>query len=219
MILDRLYEWWLLFEKGGPLMYLIFLCSVTALAIIFERLWMLRKSRVIPGELVKHAEHLLSNGNTVEARALLSSSNTSVARVLLEGMNMADKGREAVREAMEDAGRIEASQLNQFVNMLGGIAGLSPLLGLLGTVIGMIQAFNDIVEHGVGNPGDVAGGISMALITTAAGLTVAIPAFIANRYFAGRVEGLMARMEETGVHFLELIADSPENSGQEEKEG
>ncbi len=216
MILERLYEWWLLFEKGGPLMYLIFLCSVTALAIIFERLWMLRSSKVIPDELVKRAESLLSSGKYSEARALLSSSNTSIARVLLEGMERADKGREAVREAMEDAGRIEATQLNQFVNMLGGIAGLSPLLGLLGTVIGMIQAFNNIVEHGVGNPGDVAGGISVALITTAAGLTVAIPAFIANRYFAGRVESLLARMEEVGVRFMEIITGSPEKTDREE---
>jgi len=216
MLVDRLYEWWLLFQKGGPLMYLIFLCSVTALAIIFERLWMLRSSKVIPEELVKRVEFLVSDGKVAEARAILASSDTSMARVLLAGLKRLDMGRETVREAMEDAGRMEATRLNQFVNMLGGIAGLSPLLGLLGTVLGMIQAFNDIVAHGVGNPGDVAGGISMALITTAAGLTVAIPAFIANRYFAGKVEALLAGMEEVGVRFLELV-DGSAGKNHEEK--
>jgi len=205
MIWERLLAWGSFFNQGGPLMYPIFLCSLTALTIIFERLWTLRTNKVIPESVIQEAMSLVSSGELAKARATLVASDTSIARVLLAGLDRAGKGRRAVREAMEDSGRIEAHLLSQFVNMLGGIAGLSPLLGLLGTVIGMIDAFNKILEHGVGNAGDVAGGISMALITTAAGLTVAIPAFIANRYFAGRVESLMARMEEIGVILVELI--------------
>jgi len=197
-------------------MYPIFLCSVTALTIIFERLWMLRTRKVIPIGLVREVGALASSGDLDKVRALLVSSDTSIARVLLAGLDNVGKGREVIREAMEDAGRIEAHWLSHFVNMLGGIAGLSPLLGLLGTVIGMIDAFNQIVERGVGNAGDVAGGISMALITTAAGLTVAIPAFIANRYFAGRVENLMAHMEEVGMKFIELIDQAPVKDESEE---
>ena len=190
-------------------MYLIFLCSVTTLAIILERFWMLRKVKVLPEETVREAESLLKSGDLGKARAALVAGDSSVSRVLAAGIDRAGKDRESIKTAMEDAGRVEAHQLSQFVNMLGGIAGLAPLLGLLGTVIDMIQAFNDIVKHGVGSAGDVAGGISMALITTAAGLTVAIPAFIANRYFAGRVDNLLARMEEIAMRFTDLIRSAP----------
>jgi len=216
-MLDRFLQWWAFFKLGGPVMYPLFLCSVTAMAIIFERLWMLRQTRVMPRGTIQETKSLLSSGDLVKARALLSASDTPIARILIAGLDRVDKGREVIREAMEDAGRGEIHRLSQFINMLGGVAGVSTLLGFLGTVVGMIKAFNVIVERGVTTPADVAGGVSMAMITTAAGLVIAVPAFIANRYFAGKVDNYAAEMEEIAASCVESMLDA--HAGRKNSEG
>lgn len=205
---DRLLAWWKLFHDGGPVMYPILLCSLMALTIIFERLWTLREQRVINEGAISEAGTLLKAGKVKESRDKLEATDTSLARILLEGMLKIGRPRDEIREAMEDAGRIEVYTLGQYINMLGSLSGLSTLLGFLGTVYGMIIAFNVIAQEGVGRAGDVAGGIAQALITTAAGLTVAIPAYIGYRYFLARVDDLMARMEERSIEFLDPLAEA-----------
>lgn len=204
-IVDKLVAWWGLFKSGGPLMYPIFLCSVTALTIILERLWMLRKKNIFDEEALEKAYSFVKEGKYEDALKILHSSNTSMARVAIEGISKRHSPRGEIKDAMEDAGKREGYQLGQFVSMLGGIAGLAPLLGFLGTVYGMIVSFNVIAQEGVGRAGEVAGGIAMALITTAAGLTVAVPSFIGYRYFVAKIDNILGAMEENSLKLLDLL--------------
>ncbi len=214
-IVDRLISWWGLFKSGGPLMYPIFICSLAALTIILERLWMLRRKNIFDEELLNKAYSLVEKGKYDEALNVLQSSNTSMARVAIEGISKRHRPRWEIKEAMEDAGKREGYLLGQFVSMLGGIAGLAPLLGFLGTVYGMIVSFNVIAQEGVGRAGDVAGGIAMALLTTAAGLTVAVPSFIGYRYFVAKIDNLLGEMEESSLKLLDLLTEQKEVGGKE----
>jgi biopolymer transport protein ExbB len=128
-----------------------------------------------------------------------------LGRVLSAGLVNRHRSRELIKEAVEDTGRHVVHELERFLNTLGTIAGISPLLGLLGTVIGMIKVFSSILVHGVGDATQLAGGISEALITTAAGLTVAIPSFFFYRYFKGRVTAYVVSMEEQAINLIEAI--------------
>jgi biopolymer transport protein ExbB len=119
-----------------------------------------------------------------------------------------------MKETIEDTGRQVVHELERYLNTLGTIASVTPLLGLLGTVIGMIEVFTVIMEHGVGNPGVLAGGISKALITTAAGLSVAIPALIFSRYFRGKVDALVLKMEDEAMKIVDVMHGDRENSEQ-----
>lgn len=212
-IVDRLIDWWGLFKSGGPLMYPIFLCSVAALTIILERLWMLRRKNIFDEEALTKAYSLVKAGEYENALKILQSSKTSMARVAIEGISKRHRPRWEIKEAMEDAGKREGYQLGQFVSMLGGIAGLAPLLGFLGTVYGMILSFNVIAQEGVGKAGEVAGGIAMALITTAAGLTVAVPSFIGYRYFVAKIDNILGEMEESSLELLDLLTE-PKKEGE-----
>jgi len=190
---------------GGWLMVPIILCSILALTIIAERLWALRRSQVVPdgvGQQVEDwaARHELDRRHIEQLR-----SGSSLGRVLAAALVNRHRPRELIKEAVEDTGRHVIYRLERFLNTLGTIAGISPLLGLLGTVIGMIKVFSSILEHGVGNANVLAGGISEALITTAAGLTVAIPSFFFYRYFKGRVEEYVVSMEEQAINLIEAI--------------
>lgn len=195
--------------KGGVLMVPILLCSVVALAVFFERAWTLRASRNVPRDLVRRAEELVRRGQIEEAMALCRRSRSPLGAVILAALKNAGLGREAVKEAVQEVGRRESAHLERYVGVLGTVANVSPLLGLLGTVSGMIKAFTVISVQGVGNPASLAGGISEALITTAAGLTVAIPAFVAYRYFLGKVDRLVLSLEQHAIHFVDLVK-SPE---------
>ena len=194
--------------SGGWLMVPIISCSILALTIITERLWALRRGRVVPdglGEQVEGwaAQHELDRRHIEQLR-----SGSSLGRVLAAALVNRHRPRELIKEAVEDTGRHVIYRLERFLNTLGTIAGISPLLGLLGTVIGMIKVFSSILEHGVGNANVLAGGISEALITTAAGLTVAIPSFFFYRYFKGRVEEYVVSMEEQAIDLIEAIERS-----------
>ena len=190
---------------GGWLMAPILLCSTLSLAIIIERWWSLRRRRVVPegvGQMVQEwaARHELDQRHLAQLR-----DNSPLGRVLAAALANRHRPREVIKEAVEDTGRHVVHELDRFLNTLGTIAGISPLLGLLGTVIGMIKVFSAIMLHGVGNANELAGGISEALITTAAGLTVAIPSYFFYRYFTGRVKAYVVSMEEQAIRLIEAI--------------
>ncbi len=191
--------------KGGIFMVPILACSVIGLAVCFERAWMLRASRNVPRDLARRVEDLFRRGQVEEAMALCRRSRSPLARVLMAALKNAGLERDAVKEAVQEVGRREAAHLERYVGVLGTVANVSPLLGLLGTVSGMIKAFTVISVEGVGNPASLAGGISEALITTAAGLTVAIPAFVAYRYFLGKVDRIVLELEQHAIHFVDLV--------------
>jgi len=201
-----------LVKAGGWLMVPIIACSVMALAIIFERLWALQKQRVLPNNLVAKVWALHKNEQLTNVQIDLIRESSPLGRILAAGLLNRMHSREVMKEAIEEVGRQVVHQLEQYLNTLGTIASISPLLGLLGTVIGMIEVFAAIVGAGVGNPAELAGGISKALITTATGLSVAIPAIIAHRYFGGRVERLVIGMEEEALKMIDIM------QGEREKE-
>ncbi|MEA3333276.1 MAG: MotA/TolQ/ExbB proton channel family protein [Pseudomonadota bacterium] len=191
--------------KGGYLMYPIMFCSVLTLAIFFERLFALRRSRIIPDKFIIEVSDLVRQQRMEDALTQCRLNNSSIARVLMAGISRHNKSRQQVKEAIEDVGRLEAATLERFLTILGTIAGIAPLLGLLGTVTGMIKAFTVISNAGIGNPQMLAGGISEALITTAAGLTVAIPAFVFYKFLRSRVDKRILRMERASIEILDLI--------------
>jgi biopolymer transport protein ExbB len=192
----------------------IILCSVLSLAIVIERSWSLRKSNVMPSHLLPNLKARIQNNelneqNIVKIRAS-SPLGSILGACLLNGVvNLAESNpdRELLKERIEDTGRQIAIELEQFINMLGTIAVISPLLGLLGTVIGMIAVFSVITTIGVGDPSELADGIAQALLTTAAGLLVAIPSVIFHRYFRRRIEVLVVAMEEQAVEFIDFLYD------------
>jgi len=194
-------------KAGGWLMIPILVCSVIALAIILERLWALRRSRVVPpGLLLKVWEQTRNpraGSDTVSLQQLRARS--PLGQVLAAGLAAQDRSREVMKETIEETGRRVAHELERFLNTLGTIALITPLLGLLGTVVGMIDVFTVITDIGVGSPRDLAGGISQALVTTAAGIGVAIPSLIFHRYFRGRVDELVLEMEMEAVKLVEVI--------------
>ncbi len=190
---------------GGWLMVPIISCSILALTIIAERLWALRRSQVVPDGVGQQVEDWASRHELDRRHIEQLRSGSSLGRVLAAALVNRHRPRELIKEAVEDTGRHVIYRLERFLNTLGTIAGISPLLGLLGTVIGMIKVFSSILEHGVGNANVLAGGISEALITTAAGLTVAIPSFFFYRYFKGRVEEYVVSMEEQAINLIEAI--------------
>jgi biopolymer transport protein ExbB len=191
--------------KGGVLMIPIALCSIIALAIFLERLWSLRRSRVIPRDFLIEIEDLIRREKIPEAITRCRKDGSSMANIILAGIRNFGKRREIVKEGIEEIGRREAATLERYINVVGTIAAIAPLLGLLGTVFGMIRAFNVISIQGVGNPSSLAGGISEALITTAAGLVVAIPTFVLYRFLANKADALIVEMEEHSIRMVDLL--------------
>ncbi len=194
-----------LFLKGGILMYPIAFCSIVALGVFLERLWSLRKRKVIPQEFLMEIVDMVAKGKIREAITYCKRSDASIAHIAYAGIENYGKKRELIKERMEEVGKREVANLERYINVIGTIAGVAPLLGLLGTVSGMIKSFNVISLQGVADPGSLAGGISEALITTAAGLVVAIPAFVMYRYLRNKVDSLVVEMEEISVRMVELL--------------
>ena len=195
------------FIKGGIFMYPILLCSITSLAIFIERFWNLRHSQVVPLDFVQDVEALIRRGNIPDAVMRCQHNRSSIARILLAGIKNFGKRREVIKEYLEEAGRQENSSLERFVEGLGTIAGVSTLLGLLGTISGMIKIFSVISTQTVVNPASLAGGISEALITTYAGLTVAIPTIVMYKYLQSKTSALILEMEEHSIRLAELLKE------------
>ena len=192
-------------KAGGWLMEPIVVASIVSVAIFFERLWTLQTKRVAPASLTTEIWELVRQ-NQLDSRQIARVAQSSpLGQVLAAGLAHRHSPREVIRESIEDSGRHAVHELERYLGPLGTIAAISPLLGLLGTVSGMIRTFTAITAQGVGNPTILASGISEALITTAAGLTVAIPSLIAYRYLRGRVEGLVVLIEKEATAFIEAL--------------
>jgi biopolymer transport protein ExbB len=194
-----------LVKAGGWVMWPIILCSVAALAIIGERFWSLQKKYVSPPNLLAQVQQLLARNELEPSHLAALRDSSPLGRILAAGLINRDHDREVVKEAVENTGRHVVPELERYLRSLGTIAAISPFLGLFGTVIGMIQMFSGIGQHGVGDPSIVAAGISTALITTAAGLAVAIPSLMFYRYFRGRVNQLLLDMEQEAVKLVEIL--------------
>jgi biopolymer transport protein ExbB len=194
-----------LFRAGGLVMWPLLLCSVAALAIIGERLWSLQKKFVAPPNLLAQVQQWLARKELNDERLGLLRESSPLGRVLAAGLANRRHAREVVKEAIEDSGRHVAPELERYLRTLGTIAAIAPFLGLLGTVLGMIEMFSGIGSRGVGDPSIVANGIAQALVATASGLGVAIPAVMFYRYFRGRVEMLLVDMEQEAIKLVEIL--------------
>lgn len=190
---------------GGWLMLPIVACSILALAICANRLMVLRPRLVTPNGLLAEVWELTQSG-TLTAERLKSIRNSSpLGRIIVAGLNNSRHGRDIMKESISEEASHVIHDLERFLNPLGTITAVTPLLGLLGTVIGMIKVFLEIMAQGTGNASILAGGISEALITTAAGLSVAIPALVMHRYFQRRIDTLVLTMEQESVKLVEAI--------------
>lgn len=194
-----------LIKNGGWLMLPIVLCSIVSMGIICERLWSLQNRKILPPELVPQVWALSRKDKLDDVTIRRLKLSSPLGAILAAGLINSRHGREIMKQSIEDVGRQVAHEMERFLNTLGTIASISPLLGLLGTVVGMIKVFAAIMIHGVGDPGILAGGISEALITTAAGLTVAIPSLMFHRYFEGLVEEYVLNMEEEALKLIDVM--------------
>lgn len=194
-----------LIRSGGWVMWPLIACSIGALAIIGERFWTLQKKNVTPPNLLEQVQDWLKRNDLGEARLNELRAGSPLGRVLAAGLINRSHPRVVVKEAIEDAGRHVVPDLERYLRTLGTIAAISPFLGLLGTVLGMIEMFTGIGRAGVGDPSIVASGISQALVATAAGLIVAIPSLMFYRYFRGRVTELLVEMERQAIHLVEIL--------------
>jgi biopolymer transport protein ExbB len=207
---------WEVVLAGGPFMWPIILCSVIAGAIVLERLWTLQQRRVMPPDLTRRIWALVESGQVNDKVIAALEVNSPLGKLLATGLANRHRPREVLMDRIEDTGRHVAHDLDRFLNTLGTIAGVAPLIGLLGTVTGIIKAFTAIHEGGLGDPRLLSGGISEALICTAAGLCVAIPSYVAFRYLRGRVDGIVVQIEKDVVRFAEALNDRLEGSTKRE---
>lgn len=196
-----------LIAKGGIAMYPIMLCSIIALAVFIERIWTLRRSKVIPPEFISQIEEKVKARRMGEAVYLCENDGSSIAKIFHAGLKAMGKGMWLVKEAIEDRGTREGLILEKYVGLLSTIAQMSTLLGLLGTVSGMIKTFKAISQAGE-NPALLAGGIAEALIATFSGLCVAVPTMAFHRILKDKASSLIYEMEESSLKLIELIEDS-----------
>ncbi|MCU0767813.1 MAG: MotA/TolQ/ExbB proton channel family protein [Gammaproteobacteria bacterium] len=192
-------------RAGGWVMYPIIACSIGAMAIVLERLWALRRGRVIPEDLVPTVWELIRRRQLTAAKIEEIREGSPLGRVLAAGLANRDHPRDVMKEAIEESGRQVVHDLERYLHMLSMIGAISPLLGLYGTVLGMIRTFTAITVSGVGDAAPLAGGIAEALITTAGGLSVAIPAVFFYYLLIGRVNSLVVRMEEEALKLVEVM--------------
>jgi biopolymer transport protein ExbB len=202
-----------IFDKGGVLMTPLFLCSVVALAIILERTINLKKKKIFLPQIVNIVDGLIEEGKLKLVRQICDENAGPLANIIKAGIENFRQDREEIKSVIMDAGRQEVPVLEKNLPLLGTIAGISPLLGLLGTVAGMIKVFRVISVQGVGQAGSLAGGISEALITTATGLAIAVPALVAYNYFVHKVERLILDIEKYSLQLVNRLINL--NSKQE----
>ncbi|HUP00546.1 MAG TPA: MotA/TolQ/ExbB proton channel family protein [Gemmatimonadota bacterium] len=204
-------NWWSVsvqfFNDGGFFMWPLLACAVVGLFIIVWKFMSLTSTSSKTHQLLQDVDALIANHRLEEAKARCRESDTPVAQILLAGLEKHDEGTERVLSAIENEGMIQMSRLEQGLVWLATIANVAPLLGFLGTVAGMIIAFGAIELAGEVDATLVAGGIKVALITTAAGLTIAIPVNVAHNYFVSKIDGLVIEMEETSQNLVETLHD------------
>ena len=183
----------------------IIFCSIVSISIIAERFWSLRREKVLPKHLVANVWNSIKKDSLERADIEALSKESALGQIISTGLLNRRESRERIKECIEERGREVVHDLERFLNTLGTIASISPLLGLLGTVIGMISVFAAITQHGVGDPAALAGGISQAMITTAAGLTVAIISLVFYRYFRRKVDGIVVIMEREAIKMVDVL--------------
>jgi biopolymer transport protein ExbB len=199
-----------LLKLGGPLMIPIALCSVIALTIFLERLLALQPQRLQPAQFASLLGRALRERRFDRAKSLCEGNDSALARITLHALSHQGRERSIVKEAIEEAGHREIARMEKFVGALGTIASIAPLLGLLGTVTGMLGVFQSVVDEvkntGEVNPASLAGGIWEALITTAAGLSVAIPAFLMFKFLMSKIDHSVIRLEQHTSSLVDPIA-------------
>ncbi|MEO9275317.1 MAG: MotA/TolQ/ExbB proton channel family protein [Marinomonas sp.] len=200
-------------QTGGFFMWPLMACSILTLAIILERFWTLRKSGVVPNGLLSEVMTRLRDDRMTLDYIRSMQSKTGLASIFAAGLLNSKHGRSAMKESVQEAASHVIHELERFMNTLGTIAAISPLLGLLGTVVGMIKVFAVLMENGAGNTALLAGGISEALLTTAAGLGVAIPALIFHRFFSRKIDVLVVTMEQQSTKLVDALHGDKSKSG------
>jgi biopolymer transport protein ExbB len=194
-----------LVTAGGWLMIIIIACSVVAIAICIERFYVLNRKRISPPHLLATVWKQLKAGEMDAGKLRTLRDSSPLGRILAAGLSNEHHGRDVMKESIEEAAGHVVHDLERYLNTLGTIAAIAPLLGLLGTVVGMIRVFAEIMSQGTGNASALAGGISEALITTAAGLSVAIPALVMHRYFSGRIDGIVVELEQQTIKLVDAL--------------
>jgi len=199
-----------LIQKAGIFAYPIILCSVVGMAIFLQKMFTLRTNKIIPDQFLNHLYSLLAQGKAGEAQVYARSNDSAISRIAVSALENADRPKEYLREEIEEAGHKEANDLGRYIEGLGAVSNVSTLLGLLGTISGMIKIFRVIADKPIVNPPELAGGISEALYTTAFGLLIAIPAFIAYKYLNGRSDDFVSMLEEESRKIMEYVRVSNE---------
>lgn len=195
-----------LFNQGGVLMYPLAVCSVVALAIIVERSLNLRRSKIIRPDITQVIENIKGPEDLGLAYSICEKNKGPFSAVVLTALEMKSLPKEEIKEAIIDTGRQQTRRLERGLVILDTVAGISPLLGILGTVLGMIQIFRDITQFGIGQASALASGIQVALITTATGLCIGIPSLVAYNYFTNKVEGLVLDLEYWAGYLLNKLS-------------
>ncbi|MEZ5572316.1 MAG: MotA/TolQ/ExbB proton channel family protein [Halioglobus sp.] len=194
-----------LLVAGGWLMVPIVLCSILTLAICLERFYTLNPKKIAPPHLLATVWKQLKHGELDTAKLRTLRQSSPLGRILAAGLANSHHGRDVMKESIQEAASHVVHDLERYLNTLGTVAAVAPLLGLLGTVFGMIDVFAEIMVQGSGNASALAGGISQALITTAAGLTVAIPALVMHRYFVGKIDGIVVELEQETIKLVDAL--------------
>ena len=198
-------------KNGGWMMFPIILSSIVAMAIIGERLWSLQRKKIIPADLMAHIWQLHRDNKLDDAAIRRIKVSSPLGRILAAGLLNRKYGREMMKISIEEVGRQVAHELERYLNTLGSIASITPLLGLLGTVDGIIRVFSDLAIGGMGDPAILSNGISEALICTASGLTVAIPSLFFHRYFERLVDDHVVHMEENALRLIDIMQGDRES--------
>ncbi len=204
-------------KAGGILMVPIILCAIIAMGIILERFWTLQEKRVLPEDLTSKVWGWVKQDAMDQNQIQALHQGSALGQILAAGLINRDRKRAIMKDSIEDTGRHVVHELERYLDTLGTVAAVSPLLGLLGTVIGMVEVFSEITTGGIGNPTVLAGGIAKALITTAAGLSVAIPALIGYRYYRNRVDTLVVNMEKEAIKLVEALHRRQDTSKEKKK--
>ena len=194
-----------IFSAGGWLMLPILASSVAAVAIILERFWVLRRERIAPQALRQQAVRQALAGPLSSTQLYELEQSSPLGLLFAAGLRNQEFGRDAMKASIEEAASAVVHELERFLSLLGSVAAITPLLGLLGTVLGMIDVFAVIMEQGTGQAPALAGGISQALVTTAAGLSVAIPAVLFHRFFERRVQEMVVCLEQESIKLVDEL--------------
>ena len=205
-----------LVQKGGPLMWLILACSVTALGVFAERLFFLHRASIHTADFLRGLANVLRKKNYAEAVQECAGTPGPVPRVLHAMLVKHDAPRRELRDIAQEAGQLEIPRLERNLALLGTIAYATPLVGLLGTILGLLTAFQQITTHGgYATAAEIAGGVYESLLTSAAALTVAIPAFVAHSYISARVNDVVHDIERASIELLEILQESRKNDIEE----